>query len=132
MRYVAAIVAALSSVAAAATPPPPAVLGPYIRQGSFDPGDYGWMRGRFADASPAEKAASAEIGKWVTTCHEAGKADARAKLAAMGIADAKMERGPISDPLCAAVARADSGPQAKTFAEFQRALAEAAPVAHTY
>lgn len=132
MRNVAAIVAALFSIGAEAAPPPPAVLGPYIRQGSFDPGDYGWMRGRFADASPAEKAASAEIGKWVTACNQSGEAEARAKLAAMGIADAKLERGPISDPLCAAVAHAPSGLQAKTFAEFQQAAAAAKPVADTY
>jgi hypothetical protein len=130
-RWVAAV-AGLCPISVLAAPPPPSLLAPYIRDGRFEPGDYGWMRGRFADASPADKAATVEIGKWVTACHQAGEAETRAKLAGMGIADAKLERGPISDPLCGAVAHTPFQLQAKTFPEFQRALAEAAPVADTY
>ena len=40
---------------AQAPPPPPAALAPYVKDGRFDPGDYGWMRGSFADATPAQK-----------------------------------------------------------------------------
>lgn len=54
--------------------PVPAVLAPYVRDGAFDPGDYAWMRGRFDDASPADKAAFAAIGGWLERCHARGLA----------------------------------------------------------
>ena len=131
MRCIALILAAFFSVAAA-VPPPPLALEPYIRDGRFDPGDYGWMRGRLPDASAADKAASAAIGRWLDSCHEAGLAETRAELREMGIADPKLERSAMRDPLCAQVAHAPSGLQARTWAEFQQAIGAARPVAETY
>ncbi|WP_206185904.1 DUF6624 domain-containing protein [Sphingosinicella sp. BN140058] len=128
------ITVALASLSAAATaaPPPPTSLAPYVRGGDFEPGDYGWMRGRFADSTPADKAAWREIGNWLTACHEQDEADRRAKLAELNVAGARIERNAISDPLCAAVAHLPQPLAANTFAEFQQALAAAKPVADTY
>src|SRR3712207_1333113 len=131
MQPIALILAGLLSVAATVPPPPPA-LQPYIRDGRFEPGDYGWMRGRFADASAADKAAAAAIDRWTSACFEAGQAETRAKLREMGIADPKLERSNFRDSLCAEVAHAPNRLKARTFAEFQKALAEARPVADTY
>lgn len=132
LRWVATILAGLCSVAAAEAPLPPAVLEPYIHNGRFDPGDYGWMRGRFPDATPAEKATIGEIAKWLQACRRASEAETRAKLAAMGIVDARLEQSGITDTLCGAVAHAPFQLEAKSFGEFQQALAQARPVADTY
>lgn len=49
------LLAALALILTAETPPP-ATLAPYLAQGRFDPGDYGWLRGAFADATATQKA----------------------------------------------------------------------------
>jgi hypothetical protein len=51
LRSVALSLSALV-LCAADYPPPPAQLEPYVKDGRFDPGDYGWMKGRFGDATP--------------------------------------------------------------------------------
>lgn len=132
MRLFVATLAGLCAGGAAAAPPPPSLLAPYVRGESFDPGDYGWMRGRFGDATPADRAAWREIGNWLTACHEQDEAERRAKLAELNVASARIEGNAISDPLCAAVAHLPQPLAAKTFAEFQQALAFAKPVADTY
>ena len=43
---------------AAEPPPPPTALEPYIKDGRYDPGDYGWIKGRFQDATAAEALAA--------------------------------------------------------------------------
>lgn len=53
MRVLSLILAFLLT---AATPPVPDVLKPYIKGDRFDPGDYRWMKGRFPDATPEERA----------------------------------------------------------------------------
>jgi hypothetical protein len=131
MRPIALILAGLFLIAATAPPPPP-VLEPYIRDGRFHPGDYGWMRGRFADATPADKAAEAAIGKWLVACHQADQAETRAALVSLGAAEADLQRSGYRNPLCSDVAHAPYGLQAKSFAEFQQDVAAATPVAETY
>ena len=49
----------------AATPPIPDVLKPYIKGDRFDPGDYKWMKGRFPDATPEEKAQDKQVRDWL-------------------------------------------------------------------
>jgi hypothetical protein len=116
----------------AAAPPPPAVLQPYIHGGRFDPGDYGWMRGRFEDATPAEKAAFGSVGQWTKACYDAGTTAAEAELHRLGRPDAKLHEGTFADPLCAEVATYPAPLAARRFADFQQALAAAKPVADTY
>lgn len=130
MRAVLLILAATFWVAAAA--PPPAVLRPYIKEGRFEPGNYGWLKGRFDDASPPEKAASAEVKSWLDACFAADQAETRTKLRAMSIADPKLERADFRDPLCAAVASAPYPIDLRSFARFSQAVAVARPIADTY
>lgn len=129
-------IAILSLVAffciAATAPPPPAVLRPYIHKGRFEPGDYAWMKGRFDDALPAEKAASQEVKRWLEACFAASQAETRAKLLAMGIADPKLERGDFNDPLCAAVATAPYPVDLRSFARFSQAVSVARPIADSF
>lgn len=130
MRHIIVILAAF--LATAAAPPPPAPLEPYIRDGRFQPGDYAWMRGRFEDATAAEQEAFAQVRGWINSCFEAGQAENRAALRAMGVAEPKLERVGFRYGLCAQVASMPYGMEYKSFREFQVALAAATPVAETY
>lgn len=116
----------------AAAEPPPAALAPYVHDGRFDPGDYGWMRGRFDDASPSDKAQFATIGAWLDRCHARGLTQTQAELAALGVAEARLERTDFRDGLCAAVANMPSGIDTKSFDAFRRATKAAKPVAESY
>jgi hypothetical protein len=131
MRAICLIIAGFLSIAAT-MPPPPAALAPYIHDGTFDPGDYGWMRARFDGASPADLMASDSIQQWLKACDAAGKSAMRARLRAMGIADAQLTGDPVSDPLCTEVALAPYLPDVHSWAEFQRDVAAARPVASAY
>jgi hypothetical protein len=130
MRIIALIIPSFWLLAAAAPPPP--ALAPYIHDSRFDPGDYGWMRGRFDDASPADKASSEAISAWIDGCVAEGAAKVRAELRAMGVADPKLDHPASGDPLCAEVAAVPSPISTRSFAAFQREAAAARPVAETY
>jgi hypothetical protein len=116
----------------AAAPPPPSVLAPYIHDGRFDPGDYGWMRGRFDDSSPTQKAQSEGIRIWTDRCLAEGVAQTRAELRAMGIAGPKLEQGDFREPLCAEVASAPWPVSTRSFEAFQREAAAARPIADAW
>lgn len=130
MRLILSVLAALFCIAA--TTPPPATLQPYIREGRFEPGDYRWMKGRFDDASSAEKAAFDGINRWLEACLAADRMDARAKLGAMGFADPRLEGWSYADPLCASVASMPWGMDRRSFVRFAQAVAVARPIADTY
>jgi hypothetical protein len=129
MRPIFALLTALWLTAAA--PPPPEALAPYVHDGRFDPGDYDWLRGRFDEAAPADKARYAAVRAWLARCREEGEARVRTELQAMGVYEPKLEQSGLGDPLCDAVA---SVPREipSSFGEFQRAAAEARPVAETW
>lgn len=127
-----ALAAAFFSQAAPADPPPPPVLVPYIQDGRFVPGDYGWMRGRFDDATPEQKAAAETIRVWLAACLAAGRAQTRAELAALGIPDAKLEQTGFRSPLCTAVAAAPTGIDQRAFAAFARDAETARPIAEGF
>lgn len=124
---------AIAAFQAPATPSAtPAVLTPYIKDGSFSPGDYGWARGRFDDASPQDKAAYAGVMAWMKQCFDTGTVRAKAELAAMGVDPSKLAPGPYSDLLCAQVSFATpSGPTA-SWAAFQKNLATIRPYIGSY
>lgn len=109
----------------------PAPLAPFIVDGRYEPGDFGWMRGRFDSASEAEKADYAQVNAWLGKCYEAGNAASEARLAALGIGgfDARGDMGVAT--LCVAVS---SQPQIEVFADFadfSAALQETRPIFDT-
>jgi hypothetical protein len=126
---------ALSALAAtllvAAAPPPPAVLAPYMHDGRFDPGDYGWVRGLFDDAAPADKANWQAVMRWGRACTDASIAEERAQLVRMGIAKPALEHewGAL---LCYQVRGGPFPRDRRRFADFQRAAIAARPFIDTY
>lgn len=121
---------AASAASASANAPPPAVLTPYIVAGHFDPGDYGWYRGALSGAAPDDIARWKEVQLWVVGCTSAGRARVVAELEALGVAVAKLDSGAYGEDLCGEVAHAaPSGATKVDWAQFQRALAQARPIA---
>jgi len=79
-------------------------LNPYISNGRFDPGDYKWLRGRFAHASEPDRAANEAIEEWEKRCFAASRAESRAELAALGINSGEnLDTVPPRDPICSEV-----------------------------
>lgn len=116
----------------AATPPIPDVLKPYIRGDRFDPGDYKWMKGRFPDATPEEKAQDKQVRDWLKACLEADLADRRAELLALEVVNPKLDEFDFGNGLCAQVASAPRADLWPNFASFQRSVQMGAPLAEAY
>src|SRR3546814_17614904 len=72
----------LPAAAAAQGTAVPAVLAPYVADGAFDPGDFGWMAGRFAAGGTAARAAWESTGTYQKACLTAAHAQAKAETAA--------------------------------------------------
>jgi hypothetical protein len=132
LRSVALAFGALLLCAATEPPPPPAALEPYIKDGRYDPGDYGWIKGRFQDATAEEAEAFRAIMDWSGQCRAAAIAELREQLAAEGFAHATVENifpGPL---LCRAVASQPQIADNSSFAAFERELAAVRPLADTF
>ena len=120
---------AFASVAATA-PPPPAGLVPYVKGEHFDPGDYGWMRGAFADASPEQKADWFALMAWLGQCRQAEHAVVIAAFAQRGVTITAGDRRVGHGGLCGEVGYSlPQGDQGKSWPDFQAAVARARPVA---
>lgn len=112
-----------------AAAPPPAALAPYIKTSRLDPGDYGWLRGRFADASPEQKAQWQAIWSWRNACRDEQFAQIRAALARRGVAAKGIEES-NGTGVCGDLGYAlPQGDQGKSWPAFQAALARARPIA---
>lgn len=88
MRVWRAVLAGLGALAlcgADALPPPPPGIAAYVKDGVFEAGDYGWMRGAFADATREQKDAFQALTRWTIACRDASLPQMTAELAAMGI-----------------------------------------------
>lgn len=131
LRCLAAAIVGLL-LCAADDPAPPAQLESYIIDGRFDPGDYGWMKGRFDDATPEERDAFAQITRWSSECREAALAGLRADLAAHGVAEAKLDTMMAGPVLCRQVMSLPQLADYRSFAEFQQELVIADQVADTF
>ena len=122
------VLAALALVLTGETPPPP-VLTPYVTQGRLDPGDYGWMRGSFADGTPAQKAAWRDVTAWRDRCRAEQVAAIRTELAKRGVGVSSAGGG-TGNGLCGDVGYAmPHGDRGGSWAGFQAAVARARPVA---
>jgi hypothetical protein len=124
----------LAGLLAAAAPPPPPALAPYFHGESFDPGDYGWLHGRFPDASAADRTATVAVDRWSEQCVQDGQERMRAEIAALGVAGAKLQLQAYPGTACAAFSSAgliDTRPW-PTFAAFGADIAEARPIADTF
>lgn len=123
---------ALLLCAAAEPPPPPAALVSYIEDGRYDPGDYGWLKGRFRDATAEEAEAFSAVMRWSDECRSAALVELREQLASEGFPDATVT-GVFPGPwLCRAVASQPLIADNSSFAAFQRELAIAEPLARAY
>lgn len=116
----------------AATSPVPDILKPYIHGDRFDPGDYRWMKGRFPDATPEERAQDKQVRDWVMASYRAALDDTRAELRTMGIDDPQLKGAPVGGVLDSQVSVGPDTSLWPSFAAFQQSLAMAAPMADTY
>ena len=109
MRALAALLALTVATVARAEPPPlPAPLEGSVVDGEFRPGDLGWLRGRFADATDADKARLAEVTAWLDRCGDQPPCDQVRAVTAQDV------------------------PADTTFEEFSVALVEARPIVAAY
>ena len=121
--------AAMMLVAAGEPAAPPADLEPYVKDGHFEPGDFGWARGAFADATPEQREAFAALSQWAEECRTAAREEAIAELAAMGIDAATLSPFHFAQRCLVMLPQFD---MTRPFAEFEAALREARPIADTY
>lgn len=122
-------------IAAASSPreDPPAVLAPYVNDGSFEPGDYRWLRGQFDGATPADKAADAAVLAWRARCRTADLAQTRAELASMGVsAGASLDSVPYRTMLCGQVASLPENMDLRDWDRFSRDVAIVRPIAQAF
>lgn len=116
----------------AATPPIPDVLKPYIKGDRLDPGDYKWMKGRFPDATPEEKAQDKQVRDWLKASYMDALAKTRTELRGLGVAHPQLTGAPVGDFVYAQVASALDTSHWSSFAAFQHLLETAVPIADTY
>jgi hypothetical protein len=133
MRISRAVLAGLGAwvlSAASAPPPPPPDIAAYIADGRFEAGDYGWMRGAFADATPQQKDAYEALNRWMLACREAALPRMAEELAAIGVEAPSLAREMPQPPACRPpFPLFDRG---RSFAEFEAVLRETRPIAETY
>lgn len=131
LRSLVAMLCALV-LCAADYPPPPAALQPYIADGQLDPGDYGWMKGRFDDATPQEREAFRAISLWTSQCRESALADVRDRLLALGHAAPRVDSVILGPLVCQQAMFQPQLPDYGSYAAFQRELAVARPAADAF
>ncbi len=126
-RVIFAASAALALCGAAEPPPPPPELAAYVKDGRFEPGDYGWARGMFPDATPEQKAVLDAATDWGAECRKLAHEEGIRALAELGVKAPALEEGYSHCPPI--LPEFDYG---RPFAEFEAAMREARPVAETY
>lgn len=126
-RAMLAALAALMLGGAGEPPPPPPEIAAYFENGRFEPGDYGWARGAFADATPEQKAVYDAVAELGAECREAAKQETIRELAELGI-----EAPALSESYAPCPGALPLFDRQRPFAEFEAALREARPIADTY
>lgn len=131
LRHLALPLCALLLCAADYPDPPPALV-PYIEDGRLQPGDYAWIEGSFADASPGKKAEFLAIQDWADQCLDAGKAEARVTLAAAGFPTASLDGVDIGPLACRQAKVHPSQAELTSYARLQQDMTLAKPVAESF
>lgn len=119
--------------AASAAPAPPPVLAPLIHDGSFEPGDYGLVRGAFPGATTQQVADWKAIKAYGKACMQNAALVQDAELKKLGIiASVPKDRG-YQDRLCSQILNVISAPEGfATWETFQTALSRSLPYFQTY
>lgn len=123
------------ATAASAEPPPlPAPLEGAVVDGEFQPGDLGWLRGRFADATEADKARLTEVKGWLERCRAAATLDAKREVEALGKSADALPQDYYGEMLCAQIGYLVDAPIAPSisFDRFTALLTEARPWVAAY
>ncbi len=130
LSRVALALLACATAASAEPPPLPAPLEGTVVDGEFQPGDLGWLRGRFADATEADTARLAEVKGWLKLCAERATADERADLLALQADASQLSEQMYGEPACAAVQITVAAPlpATMTFEQFVAARTEVQPI----
>src|SRR3546814_19972884 len=82
--------AMLPGASRAQSTPVPGALKPYVKDGTFDSGDFGWMAGRFATEGTAARAAWESVDAYKDACIAAATGQAKPEPAARGAAHADL------------------------------------------
>lgn len=117
---------------AADYPPPPAQFESYIRDGRLDPGDYAWIEGSFAEASPERKAEFEAIQSWADNCIAEAKEGTRDALAAAGFPAASLEDVAVGPLACRQARLYPQHPDLTSYAQLREHMALARPVADSF
>ena len=117
---------------AADYPDPPPALAPYIADGRLQPGDYGWIKGRFDDATAEEKAAYQAINAWRMACYEQSRETLRSELAKRGYPDVDLGNFSGGAEICQDTGFEPQVSDLSSFAAFSDELRQARPIVESY
>ncbi|MBF0864880.1 MAG: DUF6624 domain-containing protein [Gluconobacter potus] len=127
------LLAGLGVFSAAPAAPAPPVLAPFIHDGSFEPGDYGFVRGAFPGATAQQVADWKAIKAYGKACMQDAALIQDAELKKLGVAASVPEESGYQDHVCMQVNMADSVPDGmKSWEDFQRAMSRSLPYFQTY
>jgi hypothetical protein len=125
------LVLSLLTIAAAPAPPPPQIAA-HVKDGHFDPGDFGWTRGAFPGATTEQVADWKAIKAYVDHCDDSAPRD-EATLAALGYHAPPDYWRHYADNVCSEASTASlTILDFKDWQGFARAWATALPVYRTY
>lgn len=119
--------------AASAAPAPPPVLAPFIHDGSFEPGGYGFVRGAFPGATAQQVTDWKAIKAYGKACTHDAALVQDAELKKLGIiASVPKDRG-YQDRLCSQILDVTSALEGfANWETFQTALSRSLPYFQTY
>ena len=110
----------------------PEALASYVEDGEFDPGNFGYLRGYFSDATEAEQGQFAEISQWSAACKRPATEAVIRRLAERGVDLATDDRLLVSPVTCRQPTYIPVLPQEMTYSEFRRELDRVRPIYETY
>jgi len=119
--------------AAAIPAPVPEPVRSRIRGGRFDPGDFGFLKGRFPGASADEVRDWEAVDRYETACMAAAADTVRTALARAGASASGIRPQPFGDRLCGEVVHATSAASPfEQWGPFAQALRQAQPLVRSF